>query len=259
MKFVRLDPPGTFCMLEALRDAMKRCGGNTFLDVGCGSGAMSKVMLDSGLTGIGIDFSDSALKIATNNLSNYIDAGKYQAYAGDVFDLPDDFAKVDIVLSYMVMEHVEDDKGFLNKLSQFLSPTGHLIVAVPGRMDHWSIEDETVGHFRRYERNDLARLLKEVGFDNSTVWSISVPVSNILFKIGTALLRRSSEVAKINLSKKEQTQTSGIQDIPWKTTFPAVVRLILNRRVLYPLFIIQRLFYGTGLGLTIMGIARKTR
>jgi SAM-dependent methyltransferase len=257
MKFVRLDPPGTLCMLEALRDAMKRCGGNTFLDVGCGSGAMSRVMLEAGLTGIGIDFSDSALKIAASNLSSYIDAGRYKVYAGDVFDLPDDFANVDIVLSYMVMEHVEDDRSFLNKLSQFLSPQGHLIVAVPGRMDHWSIEDETVGHFRRYERNDLALLLKEVGFNESSVWSVSVPISNILFQVGTALLRRSSEVRKINLTKREQTETSGIQDIPWKTTFPAVVKLILNRRVLYPLFVIQRLFYGTGLGLTMMGIARK--
>ena len=38
--------------------------------------------------------------------------------------------------------------------------------------------------------------------------------------------------------------------------FPSWVRIILNRTTLYPLFVIQRLFYRTGLGLVMMGIGR---
>jgi len=38
--------------------------------------------------------------------------------------------------------------------------------------------------------------------------------------------------------------------------FPCWVRLILNRITLYPLFVIQRWFYRTGLGLVMMGTGR---
>lgn len=244
-------------MLEALRDVMKRCGGKSFLDVGCGSGSMSKVLLDAGLYGTGVDFSERALKIASNNLKNYIEAGKYSIRQGDILEMPDDEIKVDVVLSYMVMEHIEDDRSFLRKLSRFINPNGHIIIAVPGRMDRWSIEDETVGHYRRYERHDLQQILEDTGFRTPSVWSVSVPVSNMLFNVGTALLRRSSEVKKINLTQREQTEGSGVQDIPWKTTFPSFARLVLNRRILYPLFVVQRLFYRTSLGLTLLAIAQK--
>lgn len=257
MNFVRIDPPGTFCTLEALRDALKRCGGKTFLDVGCGTGAMSKVLLEAGLTGTGVDFSKSALDLAAINLRHYLEDRKYNLHFGDVLELPETFKKVDVVISYMVMEHVEDHEQFLLKLKTFLAPGGHLIVAVPGRMDRWSIEDETVGHFRRYERDQLTAMFDAAGLQNTTVWSVSVPVSNLLFNIGTALLKRSSETAKVNLSKTEQTKASGIQDIPWKTTFPSFVRLLLNRKVLYPLFVVQRWFYSSNYGLTLMAIGKN--
>ena len=38
--------------------------------------------------------------------------------------------------------------------------------------------------------------------------------------------------------------------------FPSWVKLILNRYTLYPLFIAQRLFYHTGLGVTMLGFGR---
>src|SRR5882724_8110402 len=142
MKFVKIEPPGTFCTQEALRDALKDRGGQTFLDVGCGGGDLSKLMCDAGLTGIGVDFSERALAIANLALAGYIETGKYRLQLGDVHDLPADFTKVDIAISYMVMEHVEDDVGFIRKIALYVKPGGSIILAVPGRRDRWSLEDE---------------------------------------------------------------------------------------------------------------------
>jgi len=78
----------------------------------------------------------------------------------------------------------------------------------------------------------------------------------MLFKLSLWMVARSGETAKVGQSQREQTETSGIRDIPWKTVFPSWVRIILNRKMLYPLFVIQRMFYRTGLGVVMMGMGR---
>lgn len=255
MKFVKIDPPGTFCAQEALRDALKERRGQTFLDVGCGGGDLSKLLCDAGLTGVGFDFSERALGIARSVMEPYITEGRYRLQLGDVHDLPADF-KVDLAISYMVMEHVEDDVGFIQKISRFVKPGGNIILAVPGRRDRWSLEDETVGHLRRYDREDLDSVLQKAGLNQVSIWSVGVPTINMLFNISLWMVARSGEAAKVGQSQREQTETSGIRAIPWKTVFPSWVRLILNRRTLYPLFLIQRMFYGTRLGVVMMGMGR---
>ncbi len=254
--FVKIDPPGTFCTYEALRDALKITGGETFLEIGCGGGSISKFLCDLGLKGVGVDFSKSAIEVAEKTLESEIASGQYKLVHGDVFDLPEDFTKVDIALSYMVMEHVEDETGFIQKIAKYVRPGGSIILAVPGRKDRWSVEDETVGHLRRYDRGDLQVVMDKSGLTQVEVWSVAVPVANILFHIGAWLVSRSTEMEKVGQSQREQTETSGIREIPWKTVFPSWVRLILNRITLWPLFVIQRCFYRTKLGVTMMGIGR---
>tara|TARA_R100000005_G_scaffold93309_2_gene68512 strand:+ start:3886 stop:4659 length:774 start_codon:yes stop_codon:yes gene_type:complete len=254
--YVKINPPGTFCSCEALRDALKVTGGKTFLEVGCGSGVFSKFLCDQGLRGVGVDFSPSAIEMAHKTLSREIETGQYQLIEGDVFDLPEDFEKVDVALSYMVMEHVEDEAAFIGTIRRYVRPGGYVILAVPGRRDHWSLEDETVGHLRRYDREDLHSVMAAAHLEKVEVWSVAVPVSNILFHVGNWLLSRSQEMQKIGQSQREQTETSGLQEIPWKTVFPSWVKLILNRVTLWPLFVVQRMFYKTGLGVTMMGFGR---
>ena len=254
--FVKIDPPGTFCTYEALRDALKVTGGKNFLEIGCGGGPISKLLCDEGLQGVGVDFSEDAIAVAEKTLKPYIASGQYRLVHGDVFDLPEDFAKVDVAVSYMVMEHVENDVDFIKKISRYVKPGGSIILGVPGRRDRWSIEDETVGHLRRYDRDDLMAVMKEACLDQVEVWSVAVPIANVLFRVGAWLVSRSKEMDKIGQSQREQTESSGIREIPWKTVFPSWVRLILNRVTLWPLFVLQRLFYRTGLGVTMMGFGR---
>jgi hypothetical protein len=130
------------------------------------------------------------------------------------------------------------------------------VLGVPGRRDRWSVEDETVGHFRRYDRTDLETVLREAGLHQVDIWSIGVPIANLLFKLSVRLITRSSEQAKRGQSQREQTETSGIREIPWKTVFPAWLTVLLNRTTLSPLFALQRLFYRSGLGITMMGMGR---
>jgi len=256
MKLVKIDPPGTFCHYEAVLELIDRLGGNTFLEVGCGAGDLSVKLLERGFSGVGVDFSEDAIEIATRRLKKFIDNDQYHLVKGNILDLSSLECRFDFGLSMMVMEHIEDDLGFLKKIKSFIKPNGHVIVAVPGRRDKWSFEDETVGHLRRYDREDLLQTLGDAGLDSPDVWSVAVPTANLLFGISNLLVKRSSESQKLTQSKEEQTKSSGIREIPFKTVFPPAFRLILNRYSLFPLLITQRLFYRTGLGLTMLGFGK---
>jgi len=256
MKFIRLEPPGTLCHHAAIFDMLKGVDGRSFVEVGCGAGELSYKLCQRGYRGLGIDFSAEALRQAGQRLQAYCQTGQFRLLAGNIVE-SDQFAaytgQFDLALSMMVLEHVEDEKGFLRNLSQFVKNDGLVLVAVPGRRDRWGIEDETVGHLRRYARAGLQRTLQDAGLSDVVVWSVAVPVANVLFLLGNHLLRQSAEVKKLTLRQKEQTKQSGIQDIPFKTVFPAFFSVILHPVMLSPLFLLQRCFYQTDRGLILLG------
>jgi len=256
MRLVKIDPPGSWCHYEAVMEMISHTGGKTFLEVGCGPGTLSLRLCEKGWQGLGIDFSAPAIAEAKLNLSEYIRDGRYRLIATDIFDLDPGDEKFDVGLSMMVMEHVRDHVGFVKRIINFIKPGGYVIVAVPGRRDRWGIEDETVGHLRRYDRDDLKNTLVSAGLTDVTVWSVAVPVANLLFHFGNFFIRNSPEIDKMAQPAREQTETSGVREIPWKTVFPSSFKLILNRTTLYPLFVLQRFFYSSNLGLTMMACGK---
>ena len=58
-----------------------------------------------------------------------------------------------------VIEHIEDDRGFLEASTPLLAPGGRLYLTVPCHAWLWSGADVEAGHFRRHTRASLERLL----------------------------------------------------------------------------------------------------
>lgn len=257
MVLERMDPPGTHCHRAALLDFIRPLGIGRFVEVGVGAGGISKLLLRRGLQGVGVERSKPAIELAQAELGEEIASGRYELIHSDLADLdPGPRPKADLALALMVMEHVPDDVSFVRAMISHVKPGGYVLISVPGRRDRWSFEDETVGHVRRYERSDLEAVLHRAGARDIVVRSVSVPVANLLHGVGNLLLKRAGEARKLDTSKREQTDTSGIRDIPYKTVFPRIFRLLLNPIALYPLFVVQRLFYSSSLGLELMALAR---
>lgn len=63
-----------------------------------------------------------------------------------------------------VLEHIQDDMGFLRSLSARMTPGGKLLLTVPAFSMLWSSEDEAAGHFRRYHLPVLRKLMESNGF-----------------------------------------------------------------------------------------------
>ena len=63
-----------------------------------------------------------------------------------------------------VLEHIDDDAGFLAALRVLMPRDGRLYVAVPSFQFLWSREDELSGHCRRYTAARLQALVRAAGF-----------------------------------------------------------------------------------------------
>lgn len=57
-----------------------------------------------------------------------------------------------------VLEHIEDDLAFVERLFQIVRPSGLLYVTVPAFDWLWSTSDVDAMHYRRYTRRSLTRL-----------------------------------------------------------------------------------------------------
>lgn len=124
------------------------------VDMGCGTGGMTQMLARFGrVTGV-----DEAAE-----------AREYCARRGvrDVVSL-DEWGRTDtlydLATAFDVIEHVEDDLGFVVGLHERIKPGGRIVVTVPAYQVLWSAFDEMNHHERRYTRGPLAKLLGEAGF-----------------------------------------------------------------------------------------------
>ena len=89
-----------------------------------------------------------------------------------------------------VLEHVEDHGAALSNLAGSLRPGGRLFLTVPMRADLWTQVDDAVGHQRRYERGELARMCEERGLNVETDVATGFPFYNAYYQL---LGRKSPE------------------------------------------------------------------
>ena len=63
-----------------------------------------------------------------------------------------------------VVEHIEDDLGFLKMIYEYTEKDGLVYITVPAYNFLWSNEDKDAGHYRRYTTESISNCLKKAGF-----------------------------------------------------------------------------------------------
>ena len=124
------------------------------LDFGCADGffieKISSEIKDLKISGIEVD-----------DLSYEICKEKKISVYRNIGDLESD---VDLIYSFNVLEHIEDDEAMLQKLYDRIAQNGILLLYVPALMFLYSSMDKKTGHYRRYSKKDLIDKLKNAGF-----------------------------------------------------------------------------------------------
>jgi SAM-dependent methyltransferase len=131
----------------------------SFLEVGCGTGfvlqGLREALPELELTGA--ELYAEGLQVARQRVP---DARLLQL---DARHLPFE-AEFDLVGSFDVLEHIEEDEVALASIFRAVKPGGGVLITVPQHPRMWSAADEFGKHVRRYTRHDLVAKLGRAGF-----------------------------------------------------------------------------------------------
>lgn len=136
------------------------------IDVGCGMGGNTAVLRELGWQAVGVEYSPTGAGIAASR--------GIPVVRGDGRRLPVADESVDLVMSTDAWEHIDDDVAVARETARVLRPGGRVLVAVPAGMALWSGHDVALGHVRRYERDELASLIRGAGLviEDLSSWNV---------------------------------------------------------------------------------------
>ncbi|MDR9777571.1 class I SAM-dependent methyltransferase [Rhizobium hidalgonense] len=233
-------PPGTILQLMYFSERLDRLKAGRFVEIGAGAGEITSILLSRGWSGSIYEFDARTAEKLRERFSREIASDRLVLNNSDyVQSETDDF---DLVVSSMVMEHLSDgdEALFMQKsLANLERKGGMLIGIVPAGPRYWGVEDDIAGHFRRYTPEWINSITHSNGGSLVHVKGLTFPVSNLLLPLSNYLVAKQEGV-KVKLSKMEQTKESGRRNVKFKTTFPSLFSLILNRYTMYPLHILQK-------------------
>lgn len=187
-------------------EILERATPTNILEIGCGTGALLYELSEAGWTCTALEQSEHALAIAKK---------LHQGTGGArIFSQPGAWeGEFDWIICMEVLEHIENDLKALVTWSKWLKPGGTLLLSVPAHMEKWCHTDEWAGHFRRYEKAQLAELVGKAGFEVERILNYGFPVANMLEPLRSwhhgRLLKKSARDRQNRLSKREGTDRSG--------------------------------------------------
>lgn len=142
---------------EALLRLLEPLPGERVLEIGCGTGILSREMADRGLEVTGIDISTAMLDVARkNNRSSNI-----TFLCADGANLPFPEAAYDVVVCFTVLEFVARPEDVITEAWRVLKPGGRLLIGFLNRLSPWAVARRGRGVFaqaRFYTHWEMLRL-----------------------------------------------------------------------------------------------------
>jgi SAM-dependent methyltransferase len=218
----------------------------SFVEMGAGTGYMSRLFLERGFHGACHDLGDDSRQMIRVNLAPY---GARIRVVDALEELPQ--ASFDYLLAFEVLEHIANDREVFSAWSEKLRPGGRVLLSVPAHQGKFGKSDEIVGHVRRYERDELACLLADAGYTDISIVNYGFPLTEATRRFSNFLVR--NDAGYEHLSPQQRSIRSA-------QVKPAVINRWLNvfgERAVAPFCGIQRWFYHRDWGDGLVATAVK--
>ena len=133
------------------------------LEIGSGIGNLSAHIVASATAVVLSDMEPHCLKALSTRFANdaHVSVARYNLDG----EPPPEIARrrFDAIVAVNVIEHVEDDSALVARLAALLKPGGKLLIYVPACPFAYGTLDRALGHYRRYTRASLTKLLADAG------------------------------------------------------------------------------------------------
>lgn len=174
------------------------------LDVGGGNGFVSLMLEATGLEVILIEPGATGVRNARDRgVSNVVCATTQSAGIRE--------GSVAAVGLFDVIEHIEDDHGFLQHIGSLLQPDGLVYATVPAYQLLWSNEDESAGHHRRYSRREISDAFDRAGFEVEFASYFFRPLPLPVFCVRTLPHRLRSIFRRTSAAPPQPNEPAGPQ------------------------------------------------
>jgi len=131
---------------------------DTFLDIGGGTGAFCMLLQKHQIPCMLLEPDAWGASCAKNRGVHTVIQSSFQ----EVHTAPDSLGAIGL---FDVLEHIEHEGNFLQKLHRSLYEGGRLYMTVPTCAWLWSDEDVHSGHYRRYSLHQLCTKLSDAGWE----------------------------------------------------------------------------------------------
>ncbi|WP_175995965.1 class I SAM-dependent methyltransferase [Burkholderia stabilis] len=152
------------------------CAGKRVLDIACGEGYGSRLMLNWGATSVeGVDISEEAIVNARSVFGT--DKINFTQHAAETVDTLFELQSFDLIVSLETIEHVEDPMAFLAAMKRLLKPGGTIVVSCPN--DWWYFPEADKGnpfHRRKYRMEEFQSLAEGV-LGKAHGWYLGGPIA----------------------------------------------------------------------------------
>lgn len=251
-------PPGSILQLLHIERRLKKITPGTFIEVGPGAGDVTAVLLSLGWVGHVYDLHKPTIEKLEKKFKKEISDSKLTLHLGDFIGSDQVIDNSDLFISCMVLEHIPKHlvAPFFDKVHQQLKENGLAITIVPGSPSHWGIEDDIAGHVERYTFCSLEDEVRELGFSQKYISGLTFPLSNMFLPLSNHLVKKA-EKNKISLKLKARTALSGDRNVKYKTHYPKFINIVLNRWVMRPFDLLQRIFSKSPSSLVIYQESQK--
>lgn len=222
------------------------------LDIGCGPAALLSELAVMGFDAYGVDRSQTALKLA-HSLSTAQSPIHLQAELD-----PQWHGSFDLIMSFEVIEHLEQDVAAMRDWLLYLKPGGRLILTTPAHPQRWNAADVWAGHIRRYTRDGLRQSLNDAGFAVEYIECYGFPLANAMELLRARAYGRAIKgAAKSDKSMDDLTAESGT-DRSIERKFWKIFASAPSAALMWVACQTQRMFLQTDLGNGYLAIARAT-
>lgn len=212
------------------------------LDIGCGPGALISELAARGYDAHGVDRSAKARELG-RYLQDQSPGMQLHAELDEAWK-----GSFDLVMSFEVIEHLQDDVGAMREWREYLKPGGRMILSTPAHPSRWNAADEWAGHVRRYTRQQLIEAVEKSGFEVEKVECYGFPLSNVMEVLRARAYGRKLKAKKEALQTEEAMTSDSGSDRSVDVTFWPIYSSAPSALLMGLLSKLQRPFLNTNLG-----------